>query len=267
MTAPAVAVTVALAPYHPTAEIAAGIVELAGMEPTFVDAGSPGADIVDVAFAEYVTRRLSGDDALIAVPAFPARAFVHSWIHVAEHAVDVPEPSATAAVYARGLLFDEPAPAVAPDRVVVAPSSALAGVDGLRPLFEHPGEAERAAYARTGVYPILSVIAVRAELVARERWLASNVYRAFEIARRRYLARLRDIRGSRVPIPSVAGHVRMLEGVFGPDLAPNGVEPNRATLEAFVGHAARLGEIETAPADVAELFAEVEPFVDFTDGR
>ena len=266
MTGSAVPVTVALPPYHHTAEIAARTVPLAGMAPTFVDMSSASPDVVDLPLLEYVTRRLSGDDELIAIPAFPARAFVHSWIHVAEHALDASEPNATAAVYARGLLVDRAGPAVPPERVIVAPGAAVAGLRGLRPLFEDAGEPARADYARTGVYPILSVIALRAELVARERWLASNLYRAFEIARRRYLARLRDIRGSRVPIPSVAGHVRMLEGVFGPDLGPYGMQANRATLEAFLAHAARLGVIASAPADVAELFTAVEPFVDFTDG-
>lgn len=270
MTAAGLPVTVALPDYHHTAEIAAGVVQLAGMAPTFVDATASDADIVDIPLAEYVSRRLDGDDALIAVPVFPARAFVHSWIHVAEPTARVTEPSATAAVYARGLLTDAGGAmhdALPPaSRVLVVPPATAAGVPGLRPLFEDPGELERADYARTGVYPILSVIGVRAELEARERWLAGNVYRAFEVARRRYFARLQDIRGSRVPIPSIAGHLRGLRGVFGPDLWPYGLEPNRATLEAFLGHAARQGVIPRTPADIGELFAFAEPFVDYTDG-
>ena len=263
MTASAVPVVVALPGYHHTSEIAAGGVALAGVTPTFVAPPAPDADIVDLPLVDYVVRRLSGDATLTAVPVFPARAFVHSWIHVGADRHGLAPRDATAVVYARGLLADR---GDAVDGIVVAPRPALRGTPGLRPLFEAPGETERADYARTGVYPILSVVAVRTELLARERWLASNVFRAFEIARRRYFARLQDIRGSRVPLPSVAGHLRALQGVFGRDLWPYGLAPNRATLEAFVRHAAAQGVTDRVPDDVAELFADVEPFVDFTDG-
>jgi hypothetical protein len=261
--------TVALPAYHHTAEIAAGIVELAGVKPTFVTPPAEGADIADLTLLDYVTRRLSGDHAMTAVPVFPARAFVHSWIHVADTAVELVEPNPTASVYARGLLAeaDPSVAALAPGRVLIAPPAALRDVPGVRPWLPAPGEAEREDYVRTGVYPILSVVAVRSELLTRERWLASNIYRAFEIARRRYFARLQDIRGSRAPIPSVAGHVLALRQVSGPDLWPNGLEPSRANLAAFVRHAAAQGLITRPPAGVSELFAFVEPFVDYTDGQ
>jgi len=263
MSPAAVPVTVALPGYHHTAELVAGIVELAGMNPTFVAPPVAGAEIADLPLLDYVTRRLGGDDTMTAVPVFPARAFVLSWIHAAGDARRVTDPNPTATIYARGLLTDR---GERVEAIAVAPRSAVRGIPGLQPLFDEPGEAERADYARTGVYPILSVIAVRTELLERERWLASNVFRAFEVARRRYFARLADIRGSRVPIPSVAGHVRGLRSVFGPDLGPYGLEPNRATMEAFVRYAAEQSVIAAPPDDVAELFADVEPFVDYTDG-
>lgn len=269
MSATRLPLTVALPAYHHAAEITTGAVALAGVQPTFVSPPAPAADIADLALLDYLTRRQAGDMTMTAVPVFPARAFVHSWIHVREGATRVVEPNPTAAVYARGLLNeqDELDGTPTPADVVVAPRPALRGTPGVRPWLTQPGEAERAAYARTGVYPILSVVAVHTGLLERERWLASNVYRAFEVARRRYFARLQDIRGSRVPIPSVAGHVQMLASVFGPDLWPYGLERNRATLEAFVRYAAEQGLIAQPPDDVSELFAFVEPFVDYTDGQ
>jgi 4,5-dihydroxyphthalate decarboxylase len=264
MSANAVPVKVALPDYHHTYEITSGAIALAGMSPTFTSAPSEAADIADMPLADYVVQRQTGDETLTAVPVFPARSFVHSWIHVATDGFPGVAPETTATVYARGLLTDRNEPV---EDVVVAPRTSLGEAAGLRPLFDQPDEVERADYARTGVYPILSVIVIRTELLERERWLASNVFRAFEVTRRRYFARLEDIRGSRAPIPSVAGHVRALRDVFGPDLWPYGVERNRATLETFVRYAAEQGLIARALDDVADLFAAVEPFVDYTDGH
>lgn len=136
-----------------------------------------------------------------------------------------------------------------------------------RPLFPRASDAERESYARTRVFPILSVLVVRAELLERHRWLGSNIYRAFEVSRRRYFARLEDIRGSRVPIPSVAAHLSRLRELLGTDVWPYGIEPNRPTLEAFTRYATESGTIAgDVPSDIADLFHPIEPFVDFTDG-
>ncbi len=267
MSATGVPVTVAMPAYHHANEIISGEVPLAGMKPRFVsrEAGA-GAEIVDVPLASYVSRRLSGDTAMTAIPVFLARTFVHSWIHVADDNADtgnLEQASVEARIYARGILADL---GEAPERVVVAPPATVRGRSDLRPLFKDATDLEREEYVRTGVYPILSVLAIATELIARERWLATNVYRAFEISRRRYFGRLQDIRGSRVPIPSVAGYLVELSGISGPELWPYGVEPNRRTLETFVRYAADQGAVEAAPDDVAEMFAFVEPFVDYTDG-
>lgn len=265
MSTNAVPVTVAMDPYHHAYEVSAGLVPLAGMAPTFVKAGTAGADIADMPLADYAARRLAGDLSVTAVPVFLARSFIHSWIHVAPEDLsgDEADGAATAAIYARAVLQEHGG---IPGAVVIAPPGSRSAHAGVRPLFDRPAEIERRHYARSGVYPILSVLTIKTELVARERWLASNVFRSFEISRRRYFGRLQDIRGSRVPIPSVAGHLRELVSVFGRDLCPYGLAPNLRTLQAFLAAAADQGVIESAPADVAELFASVEPFVDFTDG-
>jgi hypothetical protein len=267
MSANAVPVTVAMPAYHHANEIISGEVPLAGMRPRFVsrEAGA-GAEIVDLPLASYVSRRLGGDTTLTAVPVFLARAFVHSWVHVASRdldTADIEQAGDEACIYARGILADR---GEERERVLIAPPGTVRGRSDLKPLFENATDLEREDYVRTGIYPILSVLAISTDLIASERWLATNVYRAFEICRRRYFGRLQDIRGSRVPIPSVAGHLRELSGISGPELWPYGLEPNRSTLEAFLRYAANQGVIESAPDDVAEIFAFVEPFVDYTDG-
>ena len=259
-----VPVTEALPPYHHAHEIISGLVPLAGMTPTFVEPAAREADIRDIPLLSYVVARLSGEQDVTAVPVFLARAFVHSWMHLADKEVNYESVlSATAGIYARGLLSEQ---GELPTRLLVAPPASCHGGMRVRPLFDDPEAAERESFERTGVYPILSVIGIRTELLERERWLASNVYRAFEVSRRRYFSRLQDIRGSRAPIPSVAAHLRELMNTVEPQLWPNGLASNRVTLEAFLRFAAHQGAISAAPAEVDGLFAPVEPFVDFTDG-
>ena len=284
-----VPLTVALPPYAHAYELVAGDVDLAGIEPTFVELPSPSLagdgeggdyDVTDVPLLDYATRRLDGDRTLTAVPVFTSRGFAHGSVGV--RSVAAPENlraarigtdwGDTASVYVRGMLADlygiDPSAVQWSDDgepdAVIAPWSRLP--PGYTRLFDPAGDSERDYYQRTGVFPILRVLVVRSDVLDAHRPLASNLYRAFEVARRRYYARAGDIRASRVPIPSLAAHVDRLRAFFGGDIAPYGVEPNRVTLEAFVRYAAEQGIVERVPGDVAELFAPVEPFVDYTDG-
>jgi 4,5-dihydroxyphthalate decarboxylase len=140
--------------------------------------------------------------------------------------------------------------------------TAAASGDLVGPLFDRVGGAQREYYAKTKVFPIMHMVGIRQAVLDEHRWLASNVYRAFEVARRRYFARVEDIAASRVPIPWVAGHLEQLREVFGPDVWPYGIEANRTTLETFVRYAAEQGLITDPGFDVADLFTPVEPFVD-----
>ncbi len=288
--------------------VTSGEVDLAGVEPTFVDLPAPQSldrfadtqdwDVADMSAAQYLTRRLAGDDRITALPIFTSRMFQHSRIYVRKDRIRVPEdlrgakvaapePATTAGVYACGLLADsygiqpgEMSWVSAPDHAlrdmllggeidaVLAPQhsqefrAAVESSELVGRLFDRPSQAEREYFGKTKVFPIMSVLGIRRELLEQHRWLATNIYRAFEVARRRYFFRLEDIRASRVPIASVAGHVESLREVFGADIWPYGVAPNRATLESFVRYAADSGLITAASVDVDELFVPIEPFVD-----
>ena len=72
--------------------------------------------------------------------------------------------------------------------------------------------------------------------------------------RNRKLQRLRDVTISRVPNPwSFAGAERV-QSLFGRDVWPYGIEPNRKTLEAFLKFCREQG-IAHRPVAVEELFA------------
>lgn len=244
--------------------VISGEVELAGVAPRFTELRAPlaPADTGDLDIAEVsLVRYLAGGHDLLALPVFLSRRFPHGCVYGRDPATDlrtarveVREPDADVSVYARGMLTDLygvttwAGPDEDPD-VVVAPRP----VPGMTPLLDE--QAEQEYYERTKVFPVTSVLAVRRDVLARHRWLASNIYRAFEISRRRYFARLSDIKASRVPIPAAPVLAASLRDVFGADLWPYGLAANRTTLETLLRY---LG----STADVAELFAFAEPYVD-----
>jgi 4,5-dihydroxyphthalate decarboxylase len=121
-------------------------------------------------------------------------------------------------------------------------------------LFQNYQEIEEAYFRKTRIYPIMHVIALRRAVYERDRWVAMNLVKAFEDAKRASLARMTEIGQSHAPIPWLAEHARRWREVAGEDFWPYGLEPNRPTLEAFVQYAHEQG-VAARPLKVEELFA------------
>ncbi len=112
---------------------------------------------------------------------------------------------------------------------------------------------EEAYFRRTGIFPIMHVVALRRDVFERDPWIAMNLLKAFEEAKRRSLARLADVTASHAPLPWLGDYVARTQALFGDDPWPYGVEPNRRTLEAFLGFAHEQGVCHRRLA-VDELF-------------
>jgi 4,5-dihydroxyphthalate decarboxylase len=100
----------------------------------------------------------------------------------------------------------------------------------------------------------MHVIVLRRAVYERDRWIAMNLLKAFEEAKRRSLARLVEIGLSHVPMPWLAEHARRWRELAGEDFWPYGIEPNRPTLEAFAQYAFEQG-VTARRMQVADLFA------------
>jgi 4,5-dihydroxyphthalate decarboxylase len=92
---------------------------------------------------------------------------------------------------------------------------------------------EMAYHAQTGIYPIMHVIAIRRALFERYPWVAMNLFKAFEEAKARSVARINDLTASRIPVPWAAAIANEFAAGFGDDPFPYGLEANRKTLDAF----------------------------------
>jgi 4,5-dihydroxyphthalate decarboxylase len=125
---------------------------------------------------------------------------------------------------------------------------------GGKRLFEDYVSVEEKYYRKTGIYPIMHVIVLRREAYERDRWIAMNLLKAFEEAKRQSTRSLVEIGLSHVPMPWVAEHARRWRELAGEDFWPYGIEPNRPTLEAFVQYAHEQG-VTARRLRVEELFA------------
>lgn len=149
------------------------------------------------------------------------------------------------------------------DAIITAqpPEGFVAGDPRIRRLFDDPREAEEAYYRATKIFPIMHAVALRRDVHDANPWIAINLWTAFEEAKRRSYARLRDAMASRVPLPWVSDAVERAAALFGPDPYAYGIEANRTTLDALLewsheqGVAARRLAVEDlfAPTTHAEL--------------
>lgn len=206
--------------------------------------------------------------------------------------VGIPEWSQTAGIYARGLLAHEygvdlktidwrQAGVREPGRlekvglqlpkglrITAVPEKSLTEMikngelDAVISAREVPGErlfpdyraAELEYFRRTRIFPIMHMIVMRRDTYEQNRWIAMNLFQAFQEAKARSLERLREIGISHVPLPWLSDTTRAWQDVAGEDFWPYGVESNRPTLEAFLQYAFEQGVCRRR-LQVEELFA------------
>jgi 4,5-dihydroxyphthalate decarboxylase len=135
-----------------------------------------------------------------------------------------------------------------------------AGDPRVRRLFQDYRAAELAYFKKTGIFPIMHVIAMRREIYERHPWVAMNLYTALEAAKNGSLDRLKSITESSIPLPWILEQTQQSRSMLGEDFWPYGIEANRKTLEAFTQYAFEHGICPRKVA-VEELFPpEVQTF-------
>jgi 4,5-dihydroxyphthalate decarboxylase len=108
-------------------------------------------------------------------------------------------------------------------------------------LFPNYRELEEEWHQRTGVFPIMHVLTLRADFHEAHPWVAMNLFTAFEAAKRRSLERMLDWGAPRIPVPWAAANNERARAMIGSDPWPYGIEPNRRTLDTFLDWAADQG--------------------------
>jgi 4,5-dihydroxyphthalate decarboxylase len=123
-------------------------------------------------------------------------------------------------------------------------------------LFPNFPEVEADYYRRTGIYPIMHLVALKREVHERYPFVATSLYKAFCQAKDIALARMRFDGMLATMMPWMLAQIETMDGIFGADPWPYGVEPNRKTLEALVTYLAEQHLI-AKPIPVDDLFVRV----------
>jgi 4,5-dihydroxyphthalate decarboxylase len=133
------------------------------------------------------------------------------------------------------------------------PPALLAGDPRIARLFQDYVDREKAYYAATGLFPIMHVTALPADLVRREPWIVGSLMTAFERSKQMAFAHAANTR-----IATLAWYAARWEEeqhLLGSDPWPFGLTPvNRTNLETVTGYAYHQGFIQKLlPVD--DLFA------------
>lgn len=120
-------------------------------------------------------------------------------------------------------------------------------------LFRDYRAEEAKLFAKTSIFPIMHVIALRKSVFEQHPWIAMNLLKAFEEAKQRCTRLLSDFTCARMPLPWAAAFVDEVLSEYGEDPYPYGVEASRPTIEAFCRYAHDQG-VTHARMSIEDLF-------------
>jgi len=120
-------------------------------------------------------------------------------------------------------------------------------------LFPNYVEMERDYYTRTGIYPIMHLVAIKKDIYERYPFVATSLYDAFVESKKIAMKHMFNLRALRYMTPFLMRDIDEIYEIFNGDPWPYGVEQNRKTLEALVTFLVDQHLI-AAPVKVDDLF-------------
>ena len=133
-----------------------------------------------------------------------------------------------------------------------APAGFNAGNPDIVRLFPDFIEREKDYFRRTGIFPVMHLLAVHKKKVEALPWLPASLFKAFEAAKNMAIERLLEENEPMVTYPWIDGVVREAQDFMGEDLWPYGLAENRKTIDAFLRyhHAQGLSSRRLDPVEI-----------------
>jgi 4,5-dihydroxyphthalate decarboxylase len=125
-------------------------------------------------------------------------------------------------------------------------------------LFPNFAEVERDYYRKTGIYPIMHLVAIKRELCERYPFIATSLYHAFCKSKDIAVARLRYHGALATMMTWTVEQMEIMDSIFGDDPWPYGIESNRKTLAALMRYLVEQSLI-AKPLALESIFVPVSP--------
>jgi 4,5-dihydroxyphthalate decarboxylase len=132
------------------------------------------------------------------------------------------------------------------------PKAFTDGHPKIRRLFVDPRTTERDYFARTGIFPIMHVVAMKNDIIDANPWLPEAVFNAYAQAKQMHYEQMRMgwIFGT---LPWYGQELEETRAVMGENFWPYGIEANRKTLDALFQYSHEQG-LANKRLSIEELF-------------
>ncbi|MFQ5683576.1 MAG: ABC transporter substrate-binding protein [Candidatus Binatia bacterium] len=134
------------------------------------------------------------------------------------------------------------------------PACFVQGSAGVRRLFKDFKQVEIGYFKRTGIFPIMHVIVVRAGVYEKNPWVCQSLYKAFCEAKDLCFSRIYDTNILRTSLPWTIAEYEEVRDMMTEDFWPYGFEPNRKVLETFHSYLLEQGMLKK-PLNLETLYA------------
>ena len=113
----------------------------------------------------------------------------------------------------------------------ITPKAFLEGNPKIKRLFPDVKETEQQYYKKTGMFPIMHVVAIRTDSIKENPWLPKAVFDMYEKAKELAYADLETTTSLKVSLPWVTQEYEETKRLMGEDYWRYGIEKNRKELE------------------------------------
>ena len=132
--------------------------------------------------------------------------------------------------------------------------SLLNGAPGVRRLFENYEQVEAGYFRKTGIFPIMHTVALRADLWKDAPWIAESLFNALQQAKELAYQKLNDLSPYKISLAWFREPVKRQQEIMGDDPWAYGLSKNRHVVETLMSYLYEQGLVNKK-LPVEELFA------------
>jgi len=116
----------------------------------------------------------------------------------------------------------------------ISPKAFLEGNPKIRQLFPNSKETEAAYYKKTGMFPIMHVVAIKTDLLKKEPWLAKAIFEMYSKSKDITYKNLESTTVVKTTLPWTKDEYESTVEIMGDNYWEYGIEANRKELESIM---------------------------------